>query len=99
MTEFLPGDGAARMTRRAAITALAGAFVPPRDPLTDPRPGDGVEKNGVRVWVDFMEDGMIYGGRLKNDKPYEFIRCTLQTWREQCVGATVIQRAEEVADA
>lgn len=87
------------MTRRTAIAALAGAFVPPRDPLTDPRPWDCVEKNGIQLHVHAVRAGQIYMGRFRNNQePLNAIRCDLRTWREQCVGAVVIQRAEATHD-
>lgn len=84
------------MTRRAVIAALAGAFVPPRDPLTDPRPGDVVEKNGKRARVQstIHDAGMDIVCAVKCGVG-TVVWCGLATWREQCVGAAVIQRAEE----
>lgn len=85
------------MTRRTALTTLAGAFVPPRNPLTDPRPWDVVEKKGIQLHVHMVKAGQIYMGRFRsNQEPLNTVRCDLSVWRGQCVGATVIQRAEEV---
>ncbi len=70
------------MTTQAAV----------RNPLKKPQPGDAIEKAGVRVEVDSIENGEIYVCRIK-DGDWQLYRFALARWAKQAAGATVVKVA------
>ena len=67
-----------------------------RNPLMNPIVGDVVEKGGItRTVVEVYGQGQnILYDRVKGDsrKPQQL--CYISTWREWCVKATVIKKAQ-----
>jgi hypothetical protein len=52
----------------------------------EPKVGDKYRKNGVNIIVHAVDDSQVYCGRW-DDKGHDLVRVSLQTWKEQIIGA------------